>query len=131
MAKTMKTKQLTFSLPNKIGLLSEVAEAVAKAKVNIEAICAYERGYGFFMMVVDDAAKAKKVLTRMGAEVYVEDVILVQLPNRVGQLEKISKKISAAGLNIIFMYGSPGKGKTGAIVLHTANDSKTMKLLEK
>lgn len=131
MAKTLKSKQLTFSLPNKIGLLSDVAEAIAKAKVNIEAICAYERGYGFFMMVVDDAAKAKKVLTKMGAKVHVEDVILVQVPNRVGRLEKISKKISEAGINIIFIYGSPGKGKTATLVLHTANDRKTMKLLEK
>jgi hypothetical protein len=131
MAKTLKSKQLTFSLPNKIGLLSDVAEAIAKAKVNIEAICAYERGYGFFMMVVDDAAKAKKVLTKMGAKVHVEDVILLQLPNRVGQLEKVSKKLSEAGINIIFIYGSPGKGKAGTLVLHTANDRKTMKLLEK
>jgi hypothetical protein len=131
MAKTIKSKQLTFSLPNKIGLLSDVAEAVAEAKVNIEAICAYERGYGFFMMVADDAAKAKKILTRMGANVHVEDVILLQVPNRVGQLEKISKKISDAGINVIFIYGSPGKGKTATLVLHTANDRKTMKLLEK
>lgn len=131
MAKTMKAKLLSFSLPNRIGLLADVAEAAAKAKVNIEAICAYERGYGFFMMVADDTAKAKKVLSRMGAEVYVQDVILLQLPNRVGQLEKISKKISEAGINIIFIYGSPGKGKTGTLVLHTSNDKKTMNLLEK
>ncbi len=131
MAKTLKSKQLTFSLPNKIGLLSDVAEAVAAAKVNIESICAYERGYGFFMMVVDDPAKAKKVLTRMGAKVHVEDVILLQLPNRVGQLEKVSKKISDAGINIIFLYGSPGKGKTGTLVIQTANNRKAMKLLEK
>lgn len=131
MAKTLKSKQLTFSLPNKVGLLAEVAEAVAAAKVNIEAICAYERGYGFFMMVADNPAKAKKVLTKMGAKVHVEDVILVQVPNTVGQLEKISKKIAEAGINIIFMYGSPGKGKTATLVLHTANDRKTMKLLEK
>jgi len=60
MAKAMKSKQFTFSLPNRIGLLSEVATALADAKVNIEAICAYERGYGFFMMIADDPAKAKK-----------------------------------------------------------------------
>jgi len=132
MAKALKSKQLTFSLPNKIGLLAEVAEAVAAANINIEAICAYERGYGFFMMVADDTAKAKKVLTKMGAKnVHVEDVILVQVPNRVGQLEKVSKKIAEAGINIIFIYGSPGKGKTATLVLHTANDRKTMKLLEK
>ena len=97
MAKARKVKQLSFSLPNKIGLLAEVAAALAKAKINIEAICAYERGYGFFMMTTNRHAKAKKVITRLGTVVHEEDVIAVEVPNRVGQLEKISKIIADAG----------------------------------
>jgi hypothetical protein len=48
MAKAVKSKQLIFSLPNKIGLLSEVATAMAAAKVNIEALCAYEKRIRIF-----------------------------------------------------------------------------------
>ncbi len=129
MAKAVKAKQLIFSLPNKIGLLSEVATAIAAANVNIEAVCAYERGYGYFMMVTDNNAKAKRVLSKMGAEVHVEDVLFFEVPNNVGQLEKVAKKIADAGIDIHFVYGSPGKGKTASLVLKTANDRKTAKVI--
>jgi hypothetical protein len=131
MAKAVKSKQLIFSLPNRIGLLAEVAAALAAAKVNIEAVCAYERGYGYFMMVTDNTTKAKKVISGMGAEVLVEDVMILEVPNRVGQLEKVSKQIATAGIDIHFVYGSPGKGKTAVLVLKTGNDKKALKLINK
>ncbi len=130
MAKARKVKQLSFSLPNKIGLLAEVTGAVAAANVNIEAICAYERGYGFFMMVTDNHAKAKKVITKMEGVVHLEDVIALELPNKVGELENVTKKIAAAGIDILFVYGSPGDGKKGTMVLKTANDGKALRLLK-
>jgi hypothetical protein len=131
MAKARKVKQLSFSLPNKIGLLAEVTGALAAVDVNIEAICAYERGYGFFMMVTDNHTKAKNVITKMEGVVHLEDVIAVELPNKVGQLEKVAKKIAEAGIDTLFVYGSPGDGKNGVMVLKTANDRKAMRLLNR
>jgi hypothetical protein len=131
MAKARQVKQLSFSLPNKIGLLAEVAAALSKAKINIEAICAYERGYGFFMMITSNHAKAKKVITKMGTVAHEEDVIAVEVPNKVGQLEKVSKTIADSGIDILFVYGSPGKGRTGTLVLKTANDKKALTLVRK
>jgi hypothetical protein len=131
MAKARKVKQLSFSLPNKIGLLAEVTGAIAAVNVNIEAICASEKGYGFFMMVTDDHTKAKNVITKMGSVVKLEDVIAVELPNKVGQLEKVTKKIAKAGIDIHILYGSPGGGKKGFLVLKTANDGKAMRLLNR
>ncbi len=131
MAKARKVKQLSFSLPNKIGLLAEVSTAIAAANVNIEAICAYERGYGFFMMVTDNHAKAKKVIEKMQGVVHLEDVIAIEVPNTVGQLEKITQKIADAKLDIYFVYGSPGDGKRGTLVLKTANDSKALTILKR
>ncbi len=129
MAKAQIVKQLSFSLPNKIGLDRVVAGALSAAKINIEAICAYERGYGFFMMITDQHAKAKKVIAQMGTVVHEEDVIAVEVPNKVGQLEKVSKTIADAGIDILFVYASPGKGRTGTLVLKTLNDRKALKLI--
>lgn len=130
MAVANKLKQLSFSLPNKVGLLAQVASAISQAKVNIEAICAYEMDdKGFFMLVTDNNAKAKNVLTKMGANVEVEDVLLVNVPNKVGQLEKLAKKIAEAGIDIYYAYGSPGAGKTTCLVFKTANDGRALKAL--
>jgi hypothetical protein len=129
MVKAMKAKQLSFSLPSKIGLLSEVSALITAAKINIEAICAYEMNEeGFFMLMTDNAAKAKKIVSHMGAEVSVDDMIAVEIPNKIGALQSVAKKISDAGIDINYIYGSPVKGKM-TLVLKTANDKKALKVL--
>jgi hypothetical protein len=131
MAKAGKIKQLTFSFPNRIGLLSELTSFLTAAKINIEAIGAYSVGdEGRFMLVTDNNVKARKVIANMGAEVTTEDVIAVELPNKAGRLQQVAKKISDAGLDIAYVYGSPVKGKM-TLILKTANDSKALKLLNK
>jgi hypothetical protein len=131
MVKATKAKQFSFSLPSKIGLLSEVSSFVTAAKINIEAICAYEMNeQGFFMLMTDNHTKTKKILSHMGADVRVDDIITVEMPNKVGELQKVAKKISDAGIDINYIYGSPMKGKM-TLVLKTANDKKALNVLNK
>jgi hypothetical protein len=131
MVKAMKAKQISFSLPSKIGLLSEVSALITAAKINIEAICAYEMDeQGFFMLMTDNPAKTKKIVSHMGAEVSVDDIITVEMLNKLGELQKVAKKISDAGIDIHYIYGSPVKGKM-TIILKTENDKKAIKVLNK
>lgn len=132
MAKASKAKQLSFSLPNRVGLLAELSAAIAKAKVNISAICAYEmEGRGYFMVMTDGNAKAKKAIAQMGAEIKEEDVVAVEMSNKVGELEKVSKKIADAGIDIVFVYGTSGTGKAGVLVFKTADDKKAVRVINK
>jgi hypothetical protein len=129
MTKAMKLKQLSFTLPDRIGLLSEVAAFITAAKINIEAICAYGMSdEGRFMIITDNNAKAKKVLSQMGAEVKSEDVIAVEVPNKIGQLQQTARKISDAGIDIAYVYGSPVKNKM-TLIFKTADDKKALKAL--
>lgn len=132
MVKASKVKQLNFSMLNNVGLLMEVTDVLAKAKINVEAICAYawEELNASFMMVTDNNVKAKKVISKMGVEVEVEDVIALEVPNKPGQLHNATKKIAAAGIDIYYIYGSPAKGKM-TLILQTENDKKALKVLAK
>ena len=131
MPKAMKLKQLSFTLPDKIGLLSEVTAFITAAKINIEAICAYGMGdEGYFMMITDNNTKAKKVISNMGAEIKIEDVIAVEVPNKMGQLQQAAKKISDAGIDISYVYGSPVQQKM-TLIFKTADDKKALKALAK
>jgi len=131
MAKASKLKQLTFSLPNRIGLLSELTSFLTAAGINIEAINAYGVGdEGRFMLVTDNNGKAKKVISHMGAEVQTEEIIAVEVPNKVGRLQQVTKKISDAGIDISYVYGSPVKTRM-TIVLKTADNRKALKVLNK
>lgn len=131
MFKIMKLKQLTFVVPNRVGLLSELTTFLANGKINIEALCAYGRGpEGVFMIVTDNNAKAKKILTQMGAEVKTEEVIAVELPNRPGQLQKVARKVSEADVDIQYVYVSPAKGRM-TVVFKTADDKRILRALKK
>lgn len=80
------------------------------------------------MIITDNNAKAKKILSAMGAEVNPEEIIAVEMPNKLGELQKVAKKISDVGIDINYIYGSPVKGKM-TIILKTANDKKALKVL--
>jgi hypothetical protein len=82
------------------------------------------------MIVTDNNTEAKKVISKMGAKVKVEDVIALEVPNRVGQLHKAAKKIATAGIDIYYLYGSPAKGKM-TLIFKTENDKRALKALAK
>ena len=132
MARAKKTKQLSFLMSDRIGLLSLVSTTVAKAKVDITAICAYGiENKAYFMMVTDSNAKAKKALTPLGIGIQEEDVIAVEIPNKIGELQKVAQKIADSGINIEYMYGTEGTGKTSVCVFKTADDAKAIRLINK
>lgn len=131
MAKTRKVKEIRLSMPNRVGLLSEVTTAVTNAKVNINAICAYAmENNAFLNLLTSSNAKAKKALSPLGFGIEEKDVLQVELPNKPGELQKIAKRIADAGIDIEFMYATTAGGKA-TCVLKTADDQKAMKVIRK
>lgn len=131
MSKATKVKQISISMPNKAGLLSEVATAIAGAKVNINTVCAYEMdNTAYFMLTTDSNAKAKKALSKSGVAIKEEDVIAVEMPNKPGELQKIAKKIADTGININYLYCT-SSGKTSTSIFKTADDKKVIRLINK
>ena len=132
MAKAAKAKQLSFSMPDRPGLLSEVTNVVRKAKVDITAICAYAMdNSAFFMLNTDSSAKARKALASLGVAVEEEGVVAVEMPNKVGELEKVAKKIAEAGINIGYMYGTAATGKTSICIFKTSDDMRAIRVINK
>ncbi len=132
MGKAKKVKQLSFMMPDRAGLLSEITAVLAGARVNVSALCAYGmEGEANFMMITDSNARSKKALIRLGAEVKEHDVFAVEMPNKPGELQKVAKKLADAGINIIYMYGTTGTGRTATCIFTTSDDVKAVKLLNK
>lgn len=131
MAKVRKVTEIRLSMPNRVGLLSLITTAVAKAKVNVNAICAYAlENTAFFNLITDSNAKAKKALAPLGFAIEEKDVIQVELPNKPGELQKVAKKIADAGIDIDFMYATTA-GSKSTCILKTADDQKAIKVIRK
>lgn len=132
MAKARKARQINFTMPDRAGLLSEITAAVAGAKVNITAICAYGmEKTAYFMMTTNSNAKAKKALSKLGVKSKEDDVVAVEMPHRVGELQKTAKRIAEARVNIIYMYGTASAGKASICIFKTSNDKKTISAINK
>jgi hypothetical protein len=132
MAKAKKAKQIRLETPNEVGMLEKVSAAIAKAKVNINALCAYGMGEkGQFLLLVDRPAKAKSALSKAGFSPTEEEAILVEMVNRPGEMQRVSEKISDAGIDINYVYGSAGSGASNFCVFRTNDDSKAIKALKK
>ncbi|MGE5237215.1 MAG: ACT domain-containing protein [Chloroflexota bacterium] len=132
MERAKRVKQLTFMMPDRPGLLADVSAAIAAAKVNIASICAYAmEDTATFMLVTDGNAKAKKVIAKMGADVTEQDVVVVEMPNRPGELEKVAEKVAQGNVNIHYLYGTSSSGKTGNCVFSSADDKKAIRLINK
>jgi len=101
-------KEITATFADTVGLTAKVAAALAAENVNILAGTGYSasgmKRKATFTLSADDLVKAEKTLEKIGAD-YVQDssVIMVEMANKVGALERISAIIADAGINIYYI----------------------------
>jgi hypothetical protein len=128
--------EITAAFPDTLGLTAKVAKALAAENVNILAGTGYSasgmRRKAIFTLIVDNYAKAERALEKIGADdLHESSVIMVETPNKVGALERVSKIIADAGINIYYFYATTSSGKTATSVFKTADDKKTIRVLSK
>ncbi|NVM22688.1 MAG: hypothetical protein HWN68_13025 [Desulfobacterales bacterium] len=132
MAKATKSKQVTFYKANRVGLLAEASDALAAAGVNITGLCAYQMNKrAYFMMMTDNNAKAKHALKKIKTTAKEDPVIVVEMPDKVGELKKVTAKLAEAGIDIHYTYGTAGSKLSTLCVFKTNNDTKAVKVINK
>jgi len=108
-----RAKQLTLTVPDRPGMLGEIATALGEKKVNITGLTAAAmQGGGMIWLVVDKNAAAKKVFAQHGWDTKEDEVLAVTLTDSPGALGRFATKLGKAGINISFMYvGSAGSAR--------------------
>ena len=132
MAKVSAVKLLSFTIPNKVGQLAAVTMLLGDAGVNLGAIRAAEAGSNAeVVIVVKNAAKARKALAPLGVEPKEADALCVEMPNKAGRLQKVAKKLADAGVNIQSSWGTAFTGKTASCVVVATDHAKALAALKK
>jgi hypothetical protein len=131
MPKASLQKELTAITANKIGMLARVSGAVADKGVNIQALSAYAvGGRAYFRLITDDNTAAAEALKALGCEVTERDVVVVELPDKVGEAKGMAERLKSAGIDLGYMYGtnsvSPGIGK---LVFNSNDNNKAVEIL--
>ncbi len=98
-------KEFKVYSDNKRGELAKIAEALAQSSVNIEAI-ASENSHpeSFLRIVTNDVNTTKRALSRAGYKYDEKNIIVLDLIDRPGELAKLAKRMTRAGVNIESIY---------------------------
>ena len=95
----MFAKQLTVFIENRSGRLSEVLNVLKENNVNILSLSlADTTEFGLLRLIVDNAALGKEKLTENGFSSLLSDVSIIQIPHKVGSLQKLLKVIELDAL---------------------------------
>ena len=108
-----RAKELKIRVPNRPGMLGEVASALAEQKVNVRAANAWVEGEeGVIRLVADKLPAARKALTRGGWKIEEEEVLEVELPDKPGSFARVTTALGQAGVDIRHVYlGTAGARK--------------------
>lgn len=122
---TTIVSEVTAHLENKPGRLAKICSALAQEKIDLLAISVMEtEGPSVLRLVTSDLAATKKVLTSLGTEHKVAEVISVQLENRAGSLAKVLEKLAAENININYAYVSGGSRQSKSLGIFNADNPK-------
>ena len=103
----MAIKQISVFLENRPGTLEGMAEILAAANIDLRALSLAEtKDFGIVRMIVDDVYETATVLKENGYIANMTPVIAVMIPDVVGGLARVLKVLTAAQVNVEYMYAS-------------------------
>jgi len=126
------TKQISVFLVNKPGVLAQVTQALADAKVNIKALTLVDsQEHGVLRLVLENGERGIDILKSLNVPVTETDVLCIEMSNRPGALADICNRLASEHININYAYCTTGAkgGKTYGI-FKLSDVKKAQKVLE-
>ncbi len=121
----MFLKQLTVFLENREGRLDSVTDLLAKNDINIACLALADTSeYGVLRLVVSDPEKAKAILKEEGYSSRLTEVLGVRLAQVPGSVNKLTKVLAAANINIEYMYTLSSSKEFGSMILKVSDIEK-------
>lgn len=131
MADVQLRNEILFKAPTRVGLLTDVAEALAAAGVDVDGIGAYDKGgTGEFLLLTSDNRITAEALSGLGGDVDITPVVVIEVANERGMLATLARKISDAGFNVSQIHATTVAGApTARIILRTDDEPAVVDLL--
>ena len=122
----MSVKQISIFLENKTGRLDEMTQVLADNSINMRAVSLAETdGFGIVRIIVDDPYAATTVLKDAGYINKLTSVVIVEVPNSPGGLNRVLKVFTDASINLEYIYAlSAGKQPEHAYMIFRVSNHK-------
>lgn len=114
----MKVEQISIFLENRTGRLAEVTAILSEAGINIRALALADTSdFGVLRIIVDNTAKAQKVLKDNGFAIGTHNVVAVEVADAPGGLHCILELLQQSGINVEYMYAFVRQSGDNAIMI--------------
>ena len=126
-------KQLFIFMENKPGKVNKITGILEKGKINLKAMTIADSGtFGIIKLITDNNKKAFEVLKKANMLVSFQDVVVVEIPDKVGAFHKVAKILEDSSINIEDAYGYVmDEGVKAALILKVGDLKKVEKILKK
>lgn len=120
----MTIPQISVFLENKAGQLADITDILSENGVNMRAInIAESADYGVLRLIADDPGKASSILLEQGFILTMTPVVGVAVPDAPGGLSRVLGMISAAGIDVEYMYSVFGQRDGQACMIFRVADT--------
>ena len=121
----MAIKQLTIFVENKQGALVSITETLSKNDINIRALSIAEtQEFGILRLIVNDEAKAEKILAEEGYLIKITDVVGVKIGDAPGKLSAALKVLDENKINMEYLYAFMARTEKHAYVVIRVEDNE-------
>ncbi|MCM8761694.1 MAG: ACT domain-containing protein [Candidatus Omnitrophica bacterium] len=126
-------KQLSIFVENKPGKINKITGILEKEKINLKAMTIADSGtFGIVKIITDNNRKAFDVLKKSNFLVSFQDVVVVEIQDKVGSFHRVAKILEEKGINIEDAYGFIiEEGEKAALILKVPETERVEKILKK
>ena len=128
----MPVKQISISLENVPGRLSEVSDYLGDNGINIIALSVADTAdISAVRFVTNDPEKAINVLRSHGYSVEVTEVLAVETPNHPGGLNAVLRPLKEMKINVNYLFTCLGRGENTVLIMGVDNMAEAIQVLKK
>ncbi len=128
----MPVKQISVSLENVPGKLSEMSDYLGENGINIIALnVADAANISVIRFVANDPERAANVLKSHGYSVKMTDVLAVEAPDHPGGLNAVLRPLKEISVNIDYLYACLGRGKKNVLIMGVDKMPEAIETLKK
>jgi hypothetical protein len=126
-------KQLSIFVENKPGKISKITGTIEKAGVNLKAMTIADNGtFGIIKIITDKNQQAYQALKEKNFLVSFQEVVIVEIPDKVGAFHKIARLLEDNNVNIEDAYGFIlEEGEKAALILKVSDSEKVKSILKR
>ena len=128
----MPVKQISVSLENVPGKLSEVSDYLGDNGINIVALSVADTAdISAVRFVANDPEKAVNVLKSHGYSVKMTEVLAVEAPNHPGGLNAVLRPLKEMKINVNYLYTCLGRGENTVLIVGVDKMEEATQVLKK